>query len=113
MAKTNAIVQPPASTAEVIGDVTVVRGRLALLGWKSLRAWAIAHGYLPMTVRATIVTWGTRADRRQPHGGIARAVMHDLRATLGGGITPDTHAALSQGGRKLATIPAQPTAPQA
>ncbi|MEY4413431.1 MAG: hypothetical protein RIQ53_724 [Pseudomonadota bacterium] len=89
MTKTNAILRPPTQADEAIGDVTLVRGRLALLGWKSLRAWSVAHGYLPCTVRATIVTWGDRADRRKPHGGIARTVMRDLRATLENKITPE------------------------
>lgn len=93
MEQINAIVQPATSTEEVIGDVTAVRGRLALLGWRSMRAWAHAHGYLRVTVRNTVVTWGQRTDRRQPHGGISRAVMRDLRRTFAEGITPEQHAA--------------------
>jgi hypothetical protein len=61
-----------------------VRGRLALLGWPSLEAWAQAHGYRAQMARYCVVTWGNRADKK-PHGGIARALMRDLRATLSEG----------------------------
>ena len=72
---------------EPIGDALSIRGRLNLLGWESFSAWGDAHGYKPGSVRAAIRTWGLRTDRA-PHGGISRAVMRDLRATLAQGIRP-------------------------
>lgn len=70
------------STVGAIGDRTEVRGRLALAGYRSLAEWARQHGYAPVTARAVVYAWGERTDRG-PHGGIARQVMADLRATLG------------------------------
>ncbi len=64
-----------------LGTVTEVRGRLALKGYRSLSAWARAHGYLPVTVRRAVYDWGERDDR-EPLGGIKRAIMRDLRRTL-------------------------------
>ena len=78
----------------VVGDVITVRGKLALLGWPSMRVWARAHGYPHGTVRQTVYRWGMRDDR-PPHGGIARAVMRDLRNTLETAKRPDQ--ATSQG----------------
>lgn len=64
-----------------IGDMNTVRAQLMLAGYRSLAAWAKAHGYLPVTVRRVIYDWGQRPET--PHGGIGRQVMRDLRATLG------------------------------
>ncbi|OIO78601.1 MAG: hypothetical protein COS39_06600 [Hydrogenophilales bacterium CG03_land_8_20_14_0_80_62_28] len=58
-----------------------VRGKLALRGWRSLSAWALAHGYLPVTARRAVYDWGMRDDH-EPLGGIKRAIMRDLRRTL-------------------------------
>lgn len=75
------------SKSEPLGDSLSIRGRLHLLGWESLNAWAKAHGYQRGTVSAVIHTWGQRTDRA-PHGGISRAVLQDLRDTLEKGIGP-------------------------
>jgi hypothetical protein len=66
---------------EPIGEMTQVRGRLALAGYRSLSEWAEAHDIKPVTARRVIYDWGMRTDR-EPHGGIAREVMRKLRATL-------------------------------
>jgi hypothetical protein len=87
MEKSNAKTGASHSPSEVIGNVVTVRGKLALLGWPSMRAWASAHGYERMTVSATVKTWGLRTDRT-PHGGLARAVMRDLRETFATGKQP-------------------------
>lgn len=71
-----------------IGDAIAVRGKLALLGWPSLRSWARAHGYDGQMPGYVVRHWGNRTDRR-PHGGIARALMHDLRETLAKGKRPE------------------------
>lgn len=63
-----------------IGDVNEVRAKLLMRGWRSLSAWAVAHGYLPGTVRRAVYDWGPRAER--PWGGINRQIMADLRKTL-------------------------------
>ena len=72
---------------EPLGTVLAVRLRLMQLGWNSLSAWGEAHGYPRGSVRAAVLTWGQRTDKT-PHGGIARAVMRDLRATLTEGRSP-------------------------
>ena len=63
-----------------IGDMTTVRAKLMLRGWRSLSAWAVAHGYLPVTARRAIYDWGQREER--PLGGINRQIMASLRRTL-------------------------------
>ena len=73
--------------SEPLGDSLSIRGRLHLLGWESLNAWAKAYGYQRGTVSAVIRTWGLRIDRA-PHGGISRAVLQDLRTTLDQGVRP-------------------------
>lgn len=72
---------PKVAPASAIGDPITIRGRLALLGWASVEAWAAAHGYERTMASYCIRTWGNRTDR-QPHGGISRALMSDLRETL-------------------------------
>lgn len=47
----------------------------------SLPDFARRRGYLYHTVFVTVQRWGHRTDR-QPHGGIARQIMADLRAEL-------------------------------
>lgn len=88
MEKSNAKQQTRPPQAEVLGDVVTVRGRLALLGWKSITAWARAYGYERQMVSYTVRTWAQRTDRK-PHGGLSRAVMRDLRETLSLGIRPE------------------------
>jgi hypothetical protein len=75
-------------TVRPLGDPLSVRGQLALLGWESVSAWAAAHGYERLMAAYCIRTWGNRVDRR-PHGGIARALMADLRRTLVEGKRPE------------------------
>ncbi|MDD2883286.1 MAG: hypothetical protein PHQ58_22985 [Rhodoferax sp.] len=70
-----------------LGTPLEVRARIMTLGWPSMAAWANAHGYQPATARLAMRTWGLRTDR-VPHGGLARAVVRDLRATMEQGITP-------------------------
>ena len=65
---------------EAIGDMNTVRAKLLMRGWRSLSAWAIAHGYLPVTARRAVYDWGMRTER--PHGGINRQIIADLRKTL-------------------------------
>ena len=66
-----------------LGDMRAVRARLVNAGYPSVRAWAQAHGYLPVTVRRTIHWWGMRTD--QPLGGIGRQIIADLRKTVDAG----------------------------
>ena len=79
----------PDGSMEAIGNPITVRGKLALLGWPSLMDWAIAHGYTRCMAYYVVKTWGMRTDRRQPHGGIARQLMNDLRETLANGKRPE------------------------
>ena len=67
-----------------LGDPTVLRGRLALLGWRSLSAWARSHGYCRNLTLHVVSAWGRpgQMKRRVPHGGITRAILSDLVATL-------------------------------
>jgi len=65
---------------QTIGDMNTVRAQVMLRGYRSLAAWAVAHGYLPVTVRRVVYDWGQRPDR--PHGGIGRQVILDLKKTL-------------------------------
>lgn len=64
-----------------IGDMNTVRARLLMAGWRSLSAWAVAHGYSQKTAWRAVKDWGLRADR--PLGGINRQIMSDLRKTIG------------------------------
>ena len=64
-----------------------LKGRLALLGWRSLAAWAKAHGYGDALALHVVKNWAGRTDRT-PHGGLSRALLHDLRETLAQGRTP-------------------------
>ncbi len=59
-----------------------VRAALIMRGWHSVAAWAVAHGYMPITVRRYIYDWWHRTDR-EPLGGIARQIGKDLRAEIG------------------------------
>ena len=80
---------PRASVAaEPLGSTLTVRAKLALLGWRSLDAWARAHGYEESMPGYVVRTWGNRTDKK-PHGGISRSVMRDLRRTFSRGIGPD------------------------
>lgn len=74
---------------EPVGDPIQVRGKLALLGWPSLAAWSLAHGYDRNMGTYVVKTWGTRTDGRQPHGGYSRQLMRDLRETLATGKRPE------------------------
>lgn len=57
-----------------------VKAKLRKCG-KSLHAWALAHGYPPSTVYNVVQRWEHRTDR-QPHGGISRQIMAELRREL-------------------------------
>jgi len=76
----------PSTTAEAgnavapLGTPEEIRGKLALLGWKSLAAWGEAHGYSLKMPHYVVKTWGHTTKR--PHGGIARHLMQNLRETL-------------------------------
>jgi hypothetical protein len=84
-----------AALPSALGDAITVRGKLALLGWPSVESWAKAHGYQRAMANYCIRTWGQRTDR-QPHGGISRQLMRDLRETLATGRRP---APSTQGAR--------------
>lgn len=68
-----------------------MRGKLALLGWPSMRAWSNVYGYKPVMSNYAVRTWGNRTDKA-PHGGIAQALIRDLRRTLEEGIGPHERA---------------------
>lgn len=53
----------------------------------SVTRWAEAHGYRWRTVYSVIEVWVGRTDR-EPHGGIARQVLTDLRSDLGADLVP-------------------------
>jgi hypothetical protein len=74
-------------TSEALGDALAIRAKLMLLGWASLNEWGRAFGHKSGCLHTTVNTWGHRTDRT-PHGGLSRAVMADLRATLTQGIRP-------------------------
>lgn len=79
-----------------LGEPLAVRARLMTLGWHNLTEWARAHGHNPVTVYSVVRIWGQRSDRI-PHGGLSRAVVKDLRATMNMGITPADVAAGVEG----------------
>lgn len=72
---------------EALGTVREVRIALMQLGWGGLTPWCLAHGYSRSAAQNALRAWGLRTDKT-PHGGIARAVMRDLRATLTEGRSP-------------------------
>jgi hypothetical protein len=47
----------------------------------SLYDFAKRHGYVYRTVCITVQRWGRRTDR-QPHGGLARQIMAELKIEL-------------------------------
>ena len=65
---------------EPLGDSKTILSRLRELGWPYYTTWARAHGYQYATVRAVVLRWGKSTE--EPHGGLGRAIMRDLRATL-------------------------------
>ena len=74
---------------EAIGETLNIRGRMHMLGWSSIGAWARAHGYPRTSVYSALGTWGTRTDRA-PHGQITLCILKDLRATLCEGRRPES-----------------------
>jgi hypothetical protein len=68
----------------LLSDPVAVRGRLALLGWPSLSAWAKAHGFCRNHTRYVVTTWGQPrpSGRRAPYGGVTLAIAHELTSTL-------------------------------
>ena len=81
----------PDPDVSALGDVTTVRGRLALLGWRSLSAWAKAHGYDRTHVDYAVRTWGRpgHGKARACYGGITLAILRDLAATITHSRRPD------------------------
>ena len=65
---------------EPLGDLLSISGRLQLLGWRSVAAWAKAHDFDPITTRVVIYRWGLKSD--EPRGGLSRMIMRELRATI-------------------------------
>lgn len=65
-----------------LGDINQVRARLLLRGFGSVATWAERNGYVPATVRRSVYVWGSRGDK-EPHGGISRQIMRDLRRDIG------------------------------
>jgi hypothetical protein len=68
-------------TVQPLGDMNRVRMLLLMRGYRSLSAWAKAHGFKPVTARRVVYDWAHRGDR-EPHGGIARDLMRKLRETV-------------------------------
>ncbi len=66
---------------KAIGNMQQVRTQLMLRGYRSVEEWAQSRGYISASVRRAIYDWGQREDR-EPHGGITRQIMADLRKTL-------------------------------
>lgn len=61
-------------------NMNQVRAALIMRGWNSVSQWALAHGFVPITVRRCIYDWWHRTDR--PLGGINRQIVAALRSEL-------------------------------
>jgi hypothetical protein len=84
----NAHSTEPIADADLLGDRLRLRGRLALLGWPSLQAWAVHHRFDPTAVHHALSKWAKpRTDGRRPHGKASTAIITSLRATLAEGRT--------------------------
>lgn len=68
-------------SSKILGTADCIRIKLREAGYRSISSWAVSHGYKPATARRVIYVWGQRSDR-EPHGGIARALIRDLRHSL-------------------------------
>lgn len=66
---------------KAIGNMQKVRMQLMLRGYRSVEEWAQRKGHISASVRRAIYDWGQRDDR-EPHGGITRQIMADLRKTM-------------------------------
>ncbi len=66
---------------KAIGNMQQVRMQLMLRGYRSVEEWAQRKGHISASVRRAIYDWGQRDDR-EPHGGITRQIMADLRKTM-------------------------------
>lgn len=66
---------------KAIGNMQQVRMQLMLRGYRSVEEWAQRKGHISASVRRAVYDWGQREDR-EPHGGITRQIMADLRKTL-------------------------------
>ncbi|MFN4097787.1 MAG: hypothetical protein ACK4GG_13545 [Sphingomonas sp.] len=66
---------------KALENMRQVKAALLLRGWNSVSAWAIAHGFLPVTARRAIYDWWHRTDR-EPLGGINRQIIAELRAEV-------------------------------
>lgn len=72
--------------------VAAARVRAALVARGStMRAWALHHGYPPVSVYCAVNTWARRPDKR-PHGGQARRIIAQLRDDLGADVVPEPTA---------------------
>lgn len=77
-----------AADHDLLGDRLRLRGQLALLGWPSLQAWAVHHGFDPTAVHHALNKWAKpRTDGRRPHGKASAQIISSLRATLSEGRT--------------------------
>lgn len=66
---------------KAIGNMQQVRMQLMLRGYRSVEEWSQRKGHISASVRRAIYDWGQRDDR-EPHGGITRQIMADLRKTM-------------------------------
>jgi len=78
--KTTTPLSEKQTNLEPLGDSLTILAKLRKLGWPYYSTWARAHGYHHATVRVVVAKWGESTE--EPHGGIGRAIMRDLRATL-------------------------------
>jgi hypothetical protein len=72
---------PTACKADADRAVRIILQSVSDAHGISLREWATRKGYQPANVYAVIRRWGYRLDQ-QPHGGLARAIVADLRRAL-------------------------------
>lgn len=63
---------------QAMQNMREVQAVLLKRGWRSVQAWAVANGFLPVTARRVIYDWWHRTDRL-PHGGIGRQIIQALR----------------------------------
>lgn len=95
--------KPPTTSDLATAAVGICLRDLAAQG-TTLRAWAIGKGYQPGTAYAVARRWSYRI-RTEPHGGIARALMADLRASLSpAALRALEPGALSHAARRTAAI---------
>ena len=79
----------PAFSPDVKKNPLLLRGQLALLGWASLKDWAITMGYETHQVRMTLKKF---RDERSICSELGHSILKDLDTTLTAGITPESIA---------------------